>query len=89
MCPADADRENDQLESLEMAIKYFQSKSIETIVIKPKYMGSRAQFYIHRDVDKSFATSRNGYAIPQSRINRQPLFKEINAEMKQSFWMEN
>lgn len=52
MCPADADRENDQLESLEMAIKYFPSKSIETIVIQPKYMGSRAQFYIHRDVNQ-------------------------------------
>jgi predicted kinase len=63
MSPADKDEESNQLESLETGLHYFLSKGIHEVVLQPKYMGSRCNIYLHRDVQQFFAVSRNGYKI--------------------------
>ncbi|MEH6942594.1 AAA family ATPase [Bacillus sp. JJ722] len=63
MSPADKDEENSVLESLQKGLHYFQKKGVEKVVLQPKYMGSRCNVYLHRDLAKSYAVSRNGYKI--------------------------
>ncbi|HET8685610.1 MAG TPA: metallophosphoesterase [Methanosarcina sp.] len=49
------------IESLEAGLAQF--KNADMVIIEPKYMGSRCQFYLHSDRSKNFATSRNGFRI--------------------------
>lgn len=65
VCPADADKENNNIESLQKAFDYYRGCKIETVVLQPKYMGSRANVYLFRDPSKNYTTSRNGYRIKQ------------------------
>lgn len=60
--PADKDMDTRELESLKAGLEYYSDK-VEEVVLQPKYMGSRAQLYLNRDISKSYATSRNGYKI--------------------------
>lgn len=48
------------LESLDAGLGMFGDCKV---VIQPKYMGSRCQFYMYKDRSKNFATSRNGFRI--------------------------
>jgi len=61
MCPAD--KSDVELESLSQGLKYYRDKKIQSIVLQPKYMGSRCTIYLNRNIEKCFATSRNGYRI--------------------------
>ncbi|MGM9923400.1 MAG: AAA family ATPase [Bacillus sp. (in: firmicutes)] len=63
MSPADKDEENGVLESLHKGLQYFRNKGVEQVVLQPKYMGSRCNVYLHRNVEQSYAVSRNGYKI--------------------------
>lgn len=65
VCPADVDKEQHNLESLEKAFDYFRSCKIETVVLQPKYMGSRANIYLFKDLEKNYTTTRNGYKVKQ------------------------
>jgi hypothetical protein len=84
--PADKDEETHKLESLKKGLDYYKDKC-ETVVLQPKYMGSRAQFYIEKDIEKCYATSRNGYKIKTElktvfnewQIKLTNLFKKYNA----------
>ena len=58
MAPARS-TEND-IESLEEAIRVFNG---ELVSVQPKYMGSRAQVYLHNDYALDFCVSRNGFVI--------------------------
>lgn len=49
------------IESLEAGLAQF--KNADMVIIEPKYMGSRCQFYLHSDRSKNFAISRNGFRI--------------------------
>lgn len=60
--PADKDVGQNELESLQQGINYFRGK-VDKVILEPKYMGSRAQVYLDRDIDKCYATSRNGFKI--------------------------
>lgn len=60
MAPASANGLD--IESLESALEYFKTK-VDKVVMQPKYMGSRCQFYLYKDRTKNFAVSRNGYKI--------------------------
>jgi len=52
------------LESLDSAFDYMRRHGVVEVVLQPKYMGSRCQFYLYSDPEKkSFAVSRNGYVI--------------------------
>lgn len=61
MSPADKN-END-LETIESALNYYKEKGIDKIVLQPKYMGSRCNIYLFEDVNKCYSTSRNGFKI--------------------------
>lgn len=63
MSPADKDDELQELESLERGLNYFRQRGVGQIVLQPKYMGSRCNIYLQRDVEQCFAVSRNGYKI--------------------------
>lgn len=60
--PTDKDVETGKLESLKAGLDHYKTK-VESVVLQPKYMGSRAQMYLNRDITKCYATSRNGYKI--------------------------
>jgi len=57
-----------ELESLRKGLEYYSNvmdhhKSDKKICLQPKYMGSRINVYLFREVDKCFSVSRNGYLI--------------------------
>ncbi|MEA3450878.1 MAG: metallophosphoesterase, partial [Bacteroidota bacterium] len=60
--PAPKDEETGDFESLKAGLDYYKGK-VKSVVLQPKYMGSRAQVYLNRDIEKCYATSRNGYKI--------------------------
>lgn len=49
-----------KLEPAQEAISYFQSKNIPSVILQPKWMGSRVQLYLHKDRNKDFAVTRSG-----------------------------
>ena len=61
MSPADKDIEANELESLTKGLDYFKDQGVNKIVLQPKYMGSRCNIYLHQEIEKCFAVSRNGY----------------------------
>ncbi|MBP2000823.1 putative kinase [Paenibacillus shirakamiensis] len=63
MSPADKDEDTHELESLKQGLNYFAQRGVNQVVLQPKYMGSRANLYLHKDRDQCFAVSRNGYKI--------------------------
>jgi predicted kinase len=65
MSPADKDEAANELESLQRGLEYFKERGVEQVVLQPKYMGSRCNVYLHRDLAQCFAVSRNGYKINQ------------------------
>lgn len=62
IAPAPKDEESGEFESLKAGLDYYKGK-VKSVVLEPKYMGSRAQMYLNRDITKCYATSRNGYKI--------------------------
>jgi hypothetical protein len=82
--PADKDEETGKLESLKAGLDYYKGK-VDEVVLQPKYMGSRAQMYLNRDIEKCYATSRNGYKIRQ---DLSVVFEQQLAE-HEAFMIEN
>lgn len=66
MAPAPSDRQENDIESLELGLKSFDG--CPAIVLQPKEMGSRAQFYMFKDdIEKCFFVTRNGHVIRRSK----------------------
>lgn len=65
MSPADKNEDEQELESLRAGLRYYAERGVEHIVLQPKYMGSRCNVYLNRELDQCFAVSRNGYRINQ------------------------
>ncbi|MEK8130348.1 metallophosphoesterase [Paenibacillus filicis] len=65
MSPADKDEAAGDLESLRQGLVYFAEHGVEQVVLQPKYMGSRCNIYLHRDLEQCYAVSRNGYRLKQ------------------------
>jgi hypothetical protein len=63
MAPADKLVENNELESLEQAIRYYKEAGVKKLILQPKFMGSRGNVYLFKDVEKSYITTRNGYLV--------------------------
>ncbi|MDR1923995.1 MAG: metallophosphoesterase [Planctomycetaceae bacterium] len=61
--PTASDRERMKIEPIETAIKKFQACGVEEISVQKKYMGSRCEAYISRDIEQCSLTSRNGFKI--------------------------
>lgn len=55
------------IESLEEGLNYF-SEFTDVVQLQPKYMGSRAQAYLHKDRSLNFGISRNGFRINIPKI---------------------
>lgn len=71
MSPAPANLRPDgqwELESLAQALSYFKERGISKVILEPKYMGSRCQFYLFNDDRESFAVSRGGFRIRPDRV---------------------
>ena len=60
MAPAKSNVLELKLEPVQEAISYFQSKNIPSVILQPKWMGSRIQLYLHKDRSKDFAVTRSG-----------------------------
>jgi len=82
--PTDKDEETGKLESLKAGLDYYKGK-VDEVVLQPKYMGSRAQMYINKNIEKCYATSRNGYKIKQDLSD--VFTKELNKY--EGFMLEN
>ncbi|MBP1903890.1 putative kinase [Paenibacillus turicensis] len=63
MSPADKNEETGELESLERGLDYFKHRGVGKVVLQPKYMGSRCNIYLNRELEACYAISRNGYKI--------------------------
>ena len=63
MSPADKNEETGELESLERGLDYFKHRGVGKVVLQPKYMGSRCNIYLNRELEMCYAISRNGYKI--------------------------
>ncbi|MFF2480071.1 metallophosphoesterase [Paenibacillus sp. NPDC058071] len=79
MSPADKNEETNELESLQRGLAYFNERGIQKVVLQPKYMGSRCNVYLHKDLEQCFAVSRNGYKIKQVELT------EIYGKLLQKF----
>ncbi len=76
--PTDKDIETGLLESLKAGLDHYKNK-VDKVVLQPKYMGSRAQMYLNKDITKCYATSRNGYKI---RMDLTAVFEQELAKQK-------
>lgn len=85
MPPADKDEERQKLESLRSGLNYYADRGVERVVLQPKYMGSRCNVYLSRDLDQCFAVSRNGYRINQVDLTEvyAKLLRKFGAYMEQ------
>ena len=74
---APADKNGDQLESLEKGLAYYAKAGITQVCLQPKYMGSRLQVYLNRDPEQCYAVTRNGFAthLKLSTVYEQLLVK--------------
>jgi predicted kinase len=61
--PADKDLRSRELESLAKGLDFFKENGVPEVILQPKYMGSRCNLYLARELPQCYATSRNGYKI--------------------------
>lgn len=78
-----SDKSDTSLECLETAFSYYRSKGIETLCIQPKFMGSRCNVYLFKDITKCYAVSRNGFLI--NKLDLTPVF----AKLQEQFSLED
>jgi hypothetical protein len=70
MSPADKDMGTGELESLRKGLDYFAERGVDTVVLQPKYMGSRCTVYLSEELPQCYAVSRNGYRIGKLDLTR-------------------
>ncbi|MFX3635889.1 MAG: metallophosphoesterase [Candidatus Pristimantibacillus sp.] len=75
MSPADKDEAAGELESLRRGLDYFAERGVTEVVLQPKYMGSRCNVYLHKDIDQCYAVSRNGYKIKS--VDLMPVYEVL------------
>jgi hypothetical protein len=74
-----------EIESLKAGLDYYKNKGIKSVVIQPKYMGSRCNVYLAPKLSDCYMTSRNGYVIKKlhkekgSIENFRAFFKKIKS----------
>ncbi|GIM52400.1 hypothetical protein CAPN004_14300 [Capnocytophaga cynodegmi] len=84
--PAPKSLERNEIESLYEGILWFLKAGVSEIVIQKKYMGSYCDIYLHKNLEKSYLVSRNGF-----QINHLDKEKWLNAlkELHARFSWEN
>jgi predicted kinase len=63
IAPAESDKTSNDLESLELGIKYYKDKGVKELVLETKHMGSRCNLYLSQTLEECRAVSRNGFLI--------------------------
>lgn len=63
IAPTASDKTRMKIEPIETAIEKFRDCGVELIHVQQKYMGSRCEAYVSRDLEQCFLSSRNGYRI--------------------------
>lgn len=61
--PAPKSTERGEIESLYEGVRYYVENGVKDLVFQKKYMGSYCDIYLHKDMDKTYFVSRNGYKI--------------------------
>lgn len=79
MSPSDKYEEDElnQLESLSSGLSYFKDRGVDKVMLQKKYMGSNAQVYLFKDVEKCYTTSRNGYLIKSEKIDLTKAYESL------------
>jgi len=78
VCPANSSTSKNSIEDLESGLMYFKDLGLDKIVMQYKYMGSRCQVYLFRDVESTYFVSRNGYKIKSlSDDTKKKLHKQL------------
>jgi len=75
MSPADKDEAAGELESLRKGLDYFAERGVTEVMLQPKYMGSRCNVYVHRELGQCCAVSRNGYKIRAVELT--PVYEQL------------
>ena len=63
IAPAPQNKNKTNLEDLEEGLLYYKNKGFSKVCLQIKYMGSRCNIYLFRDIHKSYSVSRNGRVI--------------------------
>lgn len=63
IAPSDKNMEDNILEDIRKGLDYYKQKGINKVILEPKYMGSRCNIYLHKNIDDTYCVSRNGYLI--------------------------
>ena len=63
VAPAKSDPQTMDIESIAHGFEHYAKRGVKQVVVQVKYMGSRGQIYVNKDLDKCFAVSRNGFKI--------------------------
>lgn len=74
MAPAKSNPEHNNIESLKLGLEHYAKRGVESVIIQPKYMGSRCQVYVHHKLEDCYAVSRNGFKI--DHVDLKDVFKE-------------
>ncbi|RAP74932.1 metallophosphoesterase [Paenibacillus montanisoli] len=77
MSPANKDEARNELESLRKGLDYFADRGLNEVVLQPKYMGSRCNVYLHRDISQCFAVSRRGYKINPGQVDLTGIYQQL------------
>lgn len=75
MSPADKDEAAGELESLRKGLDYFVERGVSEVVLQPKYMGSRCNVYLYREIEQCYAVSRNGYKV--KAVDLTPIYEQL------------
>lgn len=51
------------IESLKSGLDYYKNKGVTSVLLQPKYMGSRCNIYLTTKLSDCYMVSRNGYVI--------------------------
>jgi hypothetical protein len=61
--PAFKNKDRNEIESIQEAVKYFVKHGQTELIFQKKYMGSYCDIYLHKNIDDTYLVSRNGHKI--------------------------
>jgi hypothetical protein len=80
--PAPKSKSNNEIESIEEAIKYYLERGVNEFVVQKKYMGSYCTIYLKRNLEETYFVSRNGHKIEHIDLDKAiSSLKELHAKM--------
>jgi len=75
--PCDKNIEKNKLEDLESGLLYYKNNNVSKVILQPKYMGSRCNIYLHKNIEDTYCVTRNGFLIRHVDLKEAlvPLYK--------------